>query len=279
MAYSTGPTWQTGHRTALRPATPTSRKPVVDLRDAHVANVSRQADRTPDRARKPDVRTYFISELTRDGAIETRDHAAPADLFLEDIFAAFARGTLIATDNGPVAVEDLRPGDMLRTRDNGLQALRWIGSCSLPLDDAGPDEMPLRIKADALGTNRPSQDLITGPRFRALTTHPNCQALFGTPEALAPAADLFDGETILRVRPAGDLQFFNLATDSHEVIEANGLGTETYHPGNYGVAVMSLEMQSHLRQVFGYLNGDLGRFGKAIRPVLKGFEAEVLRAG
>lgn len=279
MTYPTGPSWQTGHRHSLRPSTTTSRKPVVDLRDAHTTNLQRQAELRPDRARKPDMRTYWISELNRDGSITTRDHAAPADLYLEDVFASFARGTMIATENGAVAVEDLRPGDRLKTRDNGFQPVRWIGSCGMNVDDAEPEDMPLRIKADALGTNRPSQDLIVGARFRVLTTHPSCQELFGAPEALAPAADLFNGETILRVRPAGDLEFFNLACDGHEVIEANGLGTETYHPGNYGIAVMPLEMQSHLRQVFGYLNGDLAKFGRSARPVLKGFEAEVLRAG
>ena len=35
----------------------------------------------------------------------------------------FCRGTLIETAQGPVAVEDLTPGMLVRTRDNGMQPI------------------------------------------------------------------------------------------------------------------------------------------------------------
>ena len=39
----------------------------------------------------------------------------------------FDRGTLIATSRGPRPIESLRPGDLVRTADNGLQPVRWTG--------------------------------------------------------------------------------------------------------------------------------------------------------
>ena len=161
------------------------------------------------------------------------------------------------------------------------RSVRWIGSCAFggPHTTTEATGYPIRIKADALGDLRPVQDLIVSPRFRVLSNHPSCAALFGSSETLAPAVDLMDGDTVLEVRPPEDLMFYNLMFDSHQIIQANGLDTESYHPGNFGVSVMTLEMQHHLRQIFPHLDGDLARFGRTIRPILKGFEAEVLRVG
>ncbi|MFT4716879.1 MAG: hypothetical protein ACI861_001624 [Paracoccaceae bacterium] len=253
-----------------------------NMKQNHVRNFAAPVQRAQiqSRAETPARNRYGISVLLDDGSISSVDHMAPGELFLEDICACFGRGTLIATPQGQIAVEDLKPGDKIKTRDSGDQVLRWISSCALPSGDSDQaGEMALRIKADALGELRPMQDLVVSPRFRLLTNHPSCEALFGSPETLAPAADLLDGDTILQVRPAPGLEFFNLMFDSHQIVEANGLATESYHPGNFGVAVMSLEMQSHLRQIFPHLNGDLTRFGRTVRPILKGFEAEVLRVG
>ena len=43
----------------------------------------------------------------------------------------FVAGTLIETAKGPVPVEDLRVGDLFRTRDHGLKPVMWIESQKL----------------------------------------------------------------------------------------------------------------------------------------------------
>lgn len=257
----------------------------VNMKERHVHGFRRPTTQlvTPvaGRASTPPQHRFGISVLLDDGSASYKEHLAPTDLFLEDICACFGRGTLIATQNGQSAIEDLKPGDLIKTRDAGLQAIRWLSSCMLPKrtsEETGLEQV-IRIKSDALGELRPIQDLVVSPRFRLLTNHPSCEALFGSPETLAPAIDLLDGDTILQTRPAEGLEFFNLMFDKHQIIEANGLQTESYHPGNFGVAVMSMEMQSHLRQIFPHLKGDLNGFGRTARPILKGFEAEVLRVG
>lgn len=279
MTYTTGPNRPQGVTPARGITAPRPDTPVVNLRDGHLRHFGRPVVESA-RAHMPATKRYSIAWLNAKGQAEYAEHAAPDDLGLDDVCAAFARGTLVATASGPVAIEDLQPGDSVRTRDAGMQVVDWIGACTISRGDADDEaSRPLRIKADALGDQRPMQDLIVSARFRLLTNHPNCDALFNTPEALAPAADLLDGDTILRVRPAEDLMFYNLMTAKHQVIEVNGLETETYHPGNFGVAVMPLELQAHLRHLLPHLAGDLSRFGRTVRPVLKGFEAEVLRVG
>ena len=279
MTYSTDPTFPSGPRPNRIPSHDPRERPVVNLKDSHLRNLNRDGRSEP--VREQVLRSYDISILLDDGSVQYITHKAPSELYLEDICACFARGTLISTESGQTAIEDLQPGDKVKTRDNGFQSLRWVSACSLVArgEDLPEDSWPLRIKADALGELRPIQDLLVSPRFRLLTNHPSCAALFGSAETLAPSIDLLDGDTVLRTRPSADLIFYNLMFDAHQIIEANGLETESYHPGNFGVAVMSLEMQSHLRRIFPHMNGDLGKFGRTARPILKGFEAEVLRVG
>lgn len=274
-----------GKRLTAKPPAERSENRIRNIKESHVRYGLRSsavpvAAPRQIRADAPARHQFGISVLLDDGSVSYVDHFAPSELFLEDVCACFGRGTLIATPGGQTPIEDLVPGDKIKTRDGGSQTLRWISSCTFPRQAADHDDnLAIRIKADALGIQRPIQDLVVSARFRLLTNHPSCEALFGSPETLAPAMDLLDGDTILNVRPAEGLEFFNLMFDAHHIIEANGLETESYHPGNFGVAVMSLEMQSHLRQIFPHLNGDLSRFGRTVRPILKGFEAEVLRVG
>ena len=43
----------------------------------------------------------------------------------------FTPGTLIETADGEVDVADLRPGDLVLTRDNGYQEVHWVGAKKL----------------------------------------------------------------------------------------------------------------------------------------------------
>lgn len=65
----------------------------------------------------------------------------------------FSAGTLIRTAQGEVAIETLKVGDMVETRDNGLQPIRWVGSVHLGPQDLqrAPNLRPIRIRAGALG--------------------------------------------------------------------------------------------------------------------------------
>ena len=88
-----------------------------------------RADRRPIRA-TPLTRRYEMSWLTPDG-VESGTRIAPAAAPFEEAFAAFARGTLIATEDGPVAVEDLVPGQQIVTADGASETLLWVGSMTL----------------------------------------------------------------------------------------------------------------------------------------------------
>ena len=65
------------------------------------------------------------------------------------VLVCFAAGTLIETNKGQIAVEHLKAGDLVTTRDAGMQPIRWIGSrkVSAAALAANANLYPIRIKA------------------------------------------------------------------------------------------------------------------------------------
>jgi Ca2+-binding RTX toxin-like protein len=68
----------------------------------------------------------------------------------------FAAGSMILTPKGEVAVEALRPGDLVVTRDNGPQPVLWSAMRRLVPDDllAHPELAPIAIAPGVFGQER-----------------------------------------------------------------------------------------------------------------------------
>ena len=145
----------------------------------------------------------------------------------------FASGTMIETDRGPRAVEDLAAGDLVRTRDNGLQSIRWTGQRALSAADleANPRLQPIRIRAGALGQGLPATDLVVSPQHRVLVRSKIAQRMFGADEVLVAARQLCQ---IAGIDVAGDLAevtYHHIMFDRHEVVLSNGAETESLFTG------------------------------------------------
>ena len=122
------------------------------------------------RAIIPMTRNCEVAALRADDRMHIAQHKAPTLPLFEDAFSAFARGSLMSTPNGHVAVEDLQPGNKLSTSTGEPAKILWIGSSTfVPAD---PERrMPLiRIMADTFGPSRPSSFLTVGPSARLLQT-------------------------------------------------------------------------------------------------------------
>ncbi|QIE45898.1 hypothetical protein G5B38_10360 [Pseudohalocynthiibacter aestuariivivens] len=172
---------------------------------------------------------YDVQYLCGDGQIGSARHRAPATAPFLDAFSAFARGTLIATTQGPVAVEDLSPGMKLITNERGPSPLLWVGAMTLRPDacafgESGP--RLFRIMAEALGMARPMTDLMTGPGARILQRTPGRRD-----QSLRPVRDMLDGMQVIELRPPSAVQMYHLLLPRHATITAAGLSVETFHPG------------------------------------------------
>lgn len=187
----------------------------------------------------------------------------------------FLPGTRIATPDGTCPVELLGPGAQVLTRDNGPQPVIWSGATQLSGAELylHPHLRPIRIRAGALGCQQPDADLLVSPGHRLLL--PRAEALFGTPEVLAAAADLEDGRAIRRDFAPATVTYVHLMLPRHEIITANGAACESFHPGLADPAVLKWHASGLERAAPG-VAGDPARFGPPARRCLSRAEARIL---
>ncbi len=191
----------------------------------------------------------------------------------------FTRGTLISTPDGQKRIEDLAPGDLVDTLDNGPQPIRWIGSRRLGRRELkfNPDFFPVTITAGALGPARPAADLTVSPLHRLMIRSDRADLLFGEPEILVFARDLVDGRTVYRDTGCGEVEYIHLLFDRHEIVVSNGTPSESLHPSSYTLDNATAEARRELLALFP----DLARPDRswpAARRTLKRTETEILSA-
>ncbi|KRS16651.1 hypothetical protein RIdsm_04142 [Roseovarius indicus] len=225
-----------------------------------VSKSSTHAGRSPvpQSGRKPlAMRKYNISTLMADGQVRTSDQIGPAMPIFESAFSAFSHGTLIATTQGQVAVEDLVPGMKLQTADQGPMQLLWMGSMTLmPRSDRYPHGGCLtRIMADSFGFGRPQADIMAGPGARFLLRPSGYAERYGSERALTPASQMVDGFNAIEITPPTPVTVYHLCLRRHAIISAGGMDAESFHPGpgferNMGPNMLSLFLSffPHIKQ-------------------------------
>ncbi len=209
------------------------------------------------------MRKYECAALLPDLTVSFRQHVAPASPLFEDSASAFARGTLIQTVRGPVAIEDLLPGDYIETA-NGAEPVTWIGSTTyVPgRDDASTSLTHLtRITTDAFGLGKPAFDLMVGPGARMVVRHDKLRTMLGQDSVLAPVQDYTDGDRFLEITPAGTVQMYHLMVREHTTITVGGIEMETYHPGKSIGQDLGQNMRALFLSMFPNLT-DLNDFGQ-----------------
>lgn len=196
----------------------------------------------------------------------------------------FTPGTRIATPEGLRAVENIRPGDRITTRDNGPQEVLWTGArrMSGARLNALPAFRPVRIGAGALGARThgrgaPEADLIVSPDHRILLAGAAARALFGEEEVLVAARDLIDGQQVRAEAGLREVTYIHLLTARHEVICANGRPAETFHPAAADPEALDPADGAALHALFDGLAADPFRYGDFARRSLSAPEAAILR--
>lgn len=198
----------------------------------------------------PKMRSYWTMSFNAAGEVREKDVQAPTSPEFEAAFNAFARGTLITTPGGQTAIEDLRPGQKVITREHGPQVVQWIGIMTHAPKTHGrkDDALPLltRITTDRFGPSRPSPDLVVGPGARLLHRPANVDPGNRSGMAYVPVRDFIDGDSIIGINPREETETYHICVRRHGTIRAAGLDVETFHPG----PALEKRMGSNTREVF-----------------------------
>ena len=129
--------------------------------------------------------------------------------------SGFAAGAVIMTLDGEKAVEDLRPGDRVITRDTGMAILKDISVQRLRT-------RTVRIQAGSLGHTRPVRDVVLPAGQFLLIRDWRAEAMFGSRRALVQVSQLVDGEFITDEGKA-DLTLYTLDFDTPHIVYIDGL--------------------------------------------------------
>lgn len=193
----------------------------------------------------------------------------------------FTPATRIETPDGPRLVRDLQEGDRVLTKDDGPQTIRWIGRrrVSGARLVAMPDLRPIRIRNGAFGLDRPDGDLLVSPQHRMLIESPAAFDLFGTAEVMVEARDLIGDSAVTVDRGLREVTYVHLLLDRHQVLFANGLETESFHPGAIDLSDIDPAQRRGLLDRVPDLDVDADAYGGQVRRVLSRGEAALLSHG
>lgn len=191
----------------------------------------------------------------------------------------FTPGTWIDTPDGARLIEDLREGDTVWTKDNGAQEIQWVGSRRMSGARlfAMPRLRPVRIAMGALDVKRPDQELLVSPEHRMLIGGPVARALFNAHEVLVAAKDLINGTTITVDLQVREVTYVHLLLPRHEVLRANGVETESFHPANTALSTLADGDRLRLLDRLPGLEFDPHTYGTYARRNLSTSEAAILR--
>lgn len=189
-----------------------------------------------------------------------------------DSIPCFVAGTLVDTPDGPRPVEGLEPGDLVLTKDNGAQPLRWIGRRAV---EARDNFAPIRIRENTFGTHG---EVMVSPLHRVLIRDALAELLFGEREVLVAAKDLVNDRSVRRIE-GGDVGYVHLLFDRHQVVFTHGLASESFLPGPQTTKSFEQEIVDEICAIFPEIDPTTGEgYSPAARRTLKGYEARLLVA-
>lgn len=162
-------------------------------------------------------------------------------------------GANVRTPCGPRRVEFVRKGDLIVTRDNGLQPVRmvWTRTVTPAEMAADPSLSPVILKPRAIGPMMPQKQLAVGRAHRLLIPGWRLQDEDDSTNCLVPARDVagINGNAFEEKQDA-DVTYFNLVFDEPQVFCANGLPIESFSPDDETMSETPESVMQQLRETF-----------------------------
>lgn len=142
----------------------------------------------------------------------------------------FATGTKVTTEEGEIAVDQLKPGQRILTRDNGYQPVRWIWTTRMSgryLFD-NPHLRPVMVRKGAFGDGMPVADTMMSQNTRVPVVTKSLRLIGIERIEMLALKNLIDHDSVLFM-PVVGIQYVHLVFDQHEIVAANGFWTECFN--------------------------------------------------
>ena len=146
----------------------------------------------------------------------------------------FAAGTELMTPQGPVAIETLKPGDLVETLDHGPQPLLWIGQRHVNDAELTANEelRPIRIAKGALGNHR------------AMFVSRQHGMMIGSDHLVRAIHLARDLPGVRIAHGKREVTYVHLFFAQHEIIFAEGIPSESFYPGRTALRMLSPEARA-----------------------------------
>ncbi|MFD2738628.1 Hint domain-containing protein [Sulfitobacter aestuarii] len=177
----------------------------------------------------------------------------------------FAAGTMIDCADGPRPVETIAQGDLVLTRDGGLQPVVWAAHTIVA---AQGDLAPIVIRKGVLGNHA---DLVVSPQHAILLDDWRAELFFAQEEVLIRAVDLIGHDGVYR-RVGGRVSYHHLLLDAHHLLRSEGQWSESLYPGDMTRQNVNPAARREIETLFP----DLAAYGPRAAPCLRGYEAKSL---
>jgi len=181
-----------------------------------------------------------------------------------------AAGAQVRTPCGPRNVENLRPGDLIVTRRDGLQPLRMIWKRTIAASEvaADPSLAPVSFATRAIGPLMPQAPISLAAAHRVLVPGYRLEGAEDTEPCLIRARDLAGKSSDVALeRNSGDLTLYNLVFDEHQVFAANGLPVESFLLSPTNLCRLEEDAMAELSEIFPDIDEDADAFSKPVYPV------------
>lgn len=161
--------------------------------------------------------------FTRSGAGELNVNSTTCSQIV-----CYLKGTLILTKQGFVPIENIKAGHQVITKGKiyknkfinkedqpQLEPVVWVSK--FKVFNLNSKSRPICIKKDALGENRPFQDLYVSPGHSLLLNG-----------RMVLAKNIVNGITICQNKEIDNIEYYHLECEQHSAIFANGVLAESY---------------------------------------------------
>ncbi|MEE9427517.1 MAG: Hint domain-containing protein [Paracoccaceae bacterium] len=178
------------------------------------------------------------------------------DAGLNEFPGGIGLGANIRTPCGPRRVELVRPGDLIVTRDNGLQPVRMIWTREISSVDISlnPALAPIALCPRAIGPMMPQHKLTVAsdhhvlvPGYRLLGQEDTSCCLVQAHEVAGSSDDAYADTS------AGITSFYTFVFDTHQVFACNGLPVESFLAGASEIAGLKKSHRDDLIRLFPQL--------------------------